>query len=119
MSENFRLCPFCQKGELRIHRRVVEGEATPPFRQKGESNQLICDMCNQVVHDNTMYERIAIYDSVSMKVTKAEEVERIKNNPRICKSCEQEKEIVYRDEKIKLCQECLDPFREQVKNRTI
>jgi hypothetical protein len=92
----------------------VKGDAD--YASIGESNQLICDMCNHVVHDNKLFERIAISDSVSMKVTKAAKVERLKNDPNICTSCKQEKQIVLRDYNFRLCQECLDSLKDQMKS---
>ncbi len=112
-ADNFKLCPFCKHGELRIHRRVVKGDAENA--SIGESNQLICDICNHVVHDNKLFERIAVSDSAGCVVTPADEAERLKNNPNICTLCKQEKEMVYRDEKIRLCKDCLDSVIDQTK----
>ena len=112
MTDNFRLCPFCKKGEMRIHRRVVEGETKEPFWQKGESNQLVCDMCGHVIQDNELMERISITDSVSANVTKASEVEATKKASR-CNSCDQKKDIVFEKRDIRLCKECLDDFMQE------
>jgi C4-type Zn-finger protein len=71
MSENFHLCPHCKKGEMRTHRRVVDGEANEPFLPKGRSNELICDMCGHYIDDTTVHERISVDDSVSAEVIKA------------------------------------------------
>jgi hypothetical protein len=112
MADNFRLCPFCKKGEMRMHRRVVEGETKKPFWQKGESNQLVCDMCGHVIHDNELMERISIIDSVSAKVTKASELEARKKERR-CSSCDEKKDIVFEKGDFRLCKECLDDFMKE------
>lgn len=60
-----------------------------------------------------LFEKVSISDSLSMKVTKAEDVEKRKNNPRLCSSCDKETEIVYTKDNIRLCKKCLDSFREK------
>jgi GNAT superfamily N-acetyltransferase len=57
-------------------------------------------------------EKIPIGDSVSAKVTKAEDVEKRKNNPRLCNSCDKETEIVYTKDNIRLCKKCVVSFRD-------
>jgi hypothetical protein len=112
LSENYKLCPFCKKGELRIHSIVISGDTdNNPI---GESNQLICDICSHTLYDKKLFERIVISDSV-IAVTKPDDLERIMNNPKICTYCEKEKRAVYSDEKIKLCKECFDSIMGQFK----
>jgi ribosomal protein L37AE/L43A len=58
-------------------------------------------------------ENVPVGDSLSLKVTKAADVEEMKNNPRLCSSCQKETEIVFRKDNIRLCKKCLDSFREK------
>ena len=58
-------------------------------------------------------EYIPMSDNANLKVTKAEDLEKMENNPKICTVCQNEKEIVYRKENVKLCRECLDKIKHQ------
>jgi hypothetical protein len=58
-----------------------------------------------------LFENIPIGDSLSLKVTKAADVERMKNNPRLCTSCQKETEIVFSKGNARFCKECWDNFR--------
>jgi len=58
-------------------------------------------------------EKIEITAMVTAKVTKAEDVEKMKNNPRLCNSCGKETEIVFRDGNFRLCKVCQDNLKEK------
>ena len=50
---------------------------------------------------------------ISIKVTKADEVEKRKDNPRLCNSCQKEADIVFTKDNIRLCKKCLDIFKDK------
>ena len=100
VTENFRLCPFCKKGEIKIRRRVAEGQANKPSWEKVESNQLVCDMCGQVIHDNELMERISLSVDVEAKT-------------KICSSCHKKNTIIFQRGNFSLCKECLENVREE------
>jgi hypothetical protein len=58
-------------------------------------------------------ENISITHSVSAKVTKAADLQKMKNNPQLCSICKKEKEIVLRDGNFKLCKVCQDNLKEK------
>jgi hypothetical protein len=58
-------------------------------------------------------ENISNTDSVSAKVTKAADIEKMKNNPLLCGICRKEKEIVLRDGNFKLCKVYHDNLNEK------
>lgn len=60
-----------------------------------------------------LIENISITESVTAKVTKAVDVERMKDNPLLCSICREEKEIVLRDGNFKLCKVCQDKLKEK------
>lgn len=70
-KENFQLCPFCKKGEMRTHRRGTDAEATPPFRVMADTSELKCDMCGHVIHDTKQFDYINVVDSVGAEVKRA------------------------------------------------
>jgi hypothetical protein len=113
MSSDFRLCPLCKMGELRMRRRVVEGEAKKPFWQKAESNQLVCDMCGHVIRDNQLLERFFITDSASARKASKDSREKSLTKEKTCSSCHEQKNIVFARGDFKLCKECLDKVREE------
>jgi hypothetical protein len=112
-SDNFRLCPFCKMGELRVRRRVVEGEAKKPFWQRTESNQLVCEACGHVIRDNQLVERFFITGSASAKAVTKDSREKSLTKEKTCSSCHEQKNIVFARGDFKLCKECLDKVREQ------
>ena len=97
MTDNIRLCPFCKKGEVRIHRRVAEGQTNKPFWEKVENNDLICDTCGHVIHDNELMERTST-DAEAKK-------------ERRCSSCNNMKPIVFELWGFRICKECLENQR--------
>lgn len=111
------LCPVCKKGYLRpTGESAVSGENTEPFRETGSMRKLVCDNSECETRRTNLginEPEINIGGNPSLKVTKAADVERMKNNPRICTVCQNEKEIVYRKENVKLCKECLDKIKRQ------
>ena len=100
VTDNIRLCPFCKKGEVRIHRRVADGQTNKPFWEKVENNDLICDTCGHVIHDNELMERTS---------TDAE----AKTKERLCSSCNKMKAIVFELWDFRICKECLENVREE------
>jgi C4-type Zn-finger protein len=100
VTDNIRLCPFCKKGEVRKHRRVAEGQTNKPFWQKVENNDLICDTCGHVIHDNELTERT----STAAKP---------KTIGRLCSSCNNMKAIVFELWGFRICKECLENVREE------
>jgi hypothetical protein len=100
LTDKLRLCPFCKKGEVRIHRRVREGQSNKPFWKKVESNQLLCDTCGHIIHDNELMERLS---------TDAE----ARGEERFCSSCDKKKTIVFELWDFTLCEECLEDIREE------
>ena len=56
---------------------------------------------------------INVDDAVTVKVIRAEDVEKRKNNPKLCTSCNKETEIVFAKGDARFCKECLDNFRDQ------
>jgi C4-type Zn-finger protein len=82
MADNVRLCPFCKKGEVRIHRRVAEEQSNKPFWEKVENNELVCDTCAHIIHDNELMERLSTDGEAKTK-------------ERRCSSCDKMKTIVF------------------------
>ena len=114
MSE-LELCPKCKKGHLRPT-GLVGIDRDPELSVKtGESRRYECDNpeCEMRRSDLVHSEHIPVSASASLEVTKAEDLEKMENNPRICTVCQNEKEIVYRKETVKLCKECLDKIKRQ------
>jgi hypothetical protein len=60
-----------------------------------------------------IFENIPINTNLSLKVTKAEDIEKMKNNPSLCIICQKETEIVYNKDDVRLCKECLDNVRDR------
>jgi GNAT superfamily N-acetyltransferase len=53
--------------------------------------------------ERSLSDKISLGDQATAKKTKAEDVERLKNNALLCSICKEEKEIVLRDGNFKLC----------------
>lgn len=79
---------------------MAEGQANKPFWQKVEVNQLLCDTCGRVIHDNELMERLST-DSDA------------RGEERLCSSCDKKKTIVFELWDFKLCNECLENIREE------
>lgn len=77
--------------------KSTEAELKPDFKEAIQIGNLI----NQQVY------------RTSIKVTKADEVKKRKDNPRLCNSCQKETEIVFSKDNIRLCKKCLDIFRDK------
>ena len=75
---------------------------------------IILTATNHTNYGRKTYEEVKGNDNVNVqKVTKAADIEKMKNNPRLYTVCQNEKEIVYRKENVKLCRECLDNIKHQ------
>jgi hypothetical protein len=106
LSQKLELCPVCNKGYLRpTGESAIRGETTEPFRETDSMRKLRCN--NSDCETNRTNIRvnepeIKVDDNVSDKVTKAEDVEKRKHNPRLCYSCDKETEIVFTKDNIRL-----------------
>ena len=100
VTYNIRLCPFCKKGEVRIHRRVAEGQTNKPFWEKVENNDLMCDTCGHVIHDNELMERTS-------------------TDGRRCSSCNKMKAVVFELWDFRICKECLENVKERNLDKSI
>jgi len=110
------LCPVCKKGYLRPTGEVAtNAEAKEPFRETGSMRKLVCDNpeCESKRASVGINEYIPVSATPTLEVTKAEDLQKMKNNPNLCTVCQNEKEIVYRKENVKLCRECLDNIKHQ------
>ena len=56
---------------------------------------------------------VKVSEDLGITVTRAEDVGKMKNNPRLCNSCQKETEIVFSKDNVRLCKECLDAFRDR------
>ena len=115
MSE-LKLCPECGRGHLRPTGEVAtDAERSEPFRETGETRKYVCDNPECEMHKSNLVNReyIPLSDIASLEVIKAADIEKMKNNPRLCTSCQKETEIVYNKDDNRLCKECLGNYRSQ------
>jgi hypothetical protein len=101
MTSNSRLCPLCNKGEMRKRRKVLEEQSNQPFWQEVVNYQLVCSICGHIIEG-----------SVEFKLTKTSEAQ-AKRKDRSCSSCDKKKVIVFERGDFRLCKECLENVREE------
>jgi len=113
------LCKVCKKGHLRpTGEATVSGEVKEPFRETDTEREVECDnpecATNQTNYGRNMYEpEIVSGESLEGKVTSAADLEKMKNNPRLCTSCQKEKDIVFTKDNVRVCKECLNNFKDR------
>jgi hypothetical protein len=116
---DLELCPKCKKGYLKpTGEFAIGGEITEPFRETDSMRKVKCDNpeceTNRTNYGRQMYEsEVKIGETLTAQVIKAVDVEKMKNNPRLCTSCQKETEIVFRKDDVRLCKVCLDSFRDK------
>jgi C4-type Zn-finger protein len=101
MTSNSRLCPLCNKGEMRKRQKVIEEQSNQPFWQEVVSNQLVCNICGHIVQV-----------SMEFKLTNTSEAQ-AKRKDTSCSSCDKKKVIVFERGNFRLCKECLENVREE------
>jgi hypothetical protein len=79
---------------------VAEGQANKPYWEKVENNELVCDTCAHIIHDNELMEHLSTDAEVGGK-------------ERLCSSCDKKKTIVFERWDFRLCEECLEDIREE------
>ena len=74
MTDDLESCPKCSKGYLRpIAEAATAGESTEPFRETSDMHIYVCDNCGHKKPKAVLKEYIAISDSVTAKVIRAED----------------------------------------------
>jgi hypothetical protein len=81
-------------------------------KEEKDGRKLMLYRLHKKIHRH-LSENISITHSVSAKVTKAADLQKMKNNPQLCSICKKEKEIVLRDGNFKLCKVCQDNLKEK------
>jgi hypothetical protein len=111
------LFSVCKKGYLRpTGESAISGDNTEPFRETDSMRKLECDNPDCETNRTNIgvtEKEINVDDAVTVKVIRAEDVEKRKNNPKLCTSCNKETEIVFAKGDARFCKECLDNFRDQ------
>jgi C4-type Zn-finger protein len=71
---DLELCPKCGKGYLRpTAEAAIMSENTEPFRETSDMHSYVCDNCGHKKAKAVLREYVAISDSVTAKVIKAED----------------------------------------------
>jgi hypothetical protein len=74
MTENLELCSACGKGYFRPTAEAATArESTEPFRETSDMHIYVCDNCGRKKPKAVLKEYIAISESVTAKVIKADE----------------------------------------------
>ena len=74
MTENLELCSACGKGYFRpAAEAATTSESTEPFGETSDMHIYVCDNCGHKKPKAVLKEYIAISDSVTAKVIKADE----------------------------------------------